>query len=82
MNNIYEPLVEQFMRAFSQKIYPFINDVTTRAFELRITLIEEEEKETIKEFMWTEFGKELLRKSVHGLPEFYKLHLLKKLDNQ
>lgn len=44
--------------------------------------IEEEEKETIKEFMWTEFGKELLRKSVHGLPEFYKLHLLKKLDNQ
>ncbi len=42
--------------------------------------IEEEEKETIKNFLWKEFGTEVLRTAVHGLPEFYKLHLLKKLD--
>lgn len=42
--------------------------------------IEEEEKETIKNFLWKEFGSEVLRTSVKGLPEFYKLHLLKKLD--
>ena len=44
--------------------------------------IEEEEKETIKEFLWKEFGTEVLRMSVHGLPEFYKMHLLKKLDQK
>lgn len=43
--------------------------------------IEEEEKETIKTFLWKEFGTEVLRTAVHGLPEFYKLHLLKKLDD-
>ena len=44
--------------------------------------IEEEEKEIIKNFLWSEFGKEVLRSAVHGLPEFYKMQLLKKLDNQ
>lgn len=44
--------------------------------------IEEEEKETIKNFLWQEFGKDVLRSSVHGLPEFYKMHLLKKLDDK
>lgn len=43
--------------------------------------IEEEEKETIKNFLWKEFGSEVLRTSVQGLPEFYKMWLLKKLDN-
>lgn len=43
--------------------------------------IEQEEKENIKTFLWSEFGKELLRTAVHGLPEFYKMWLLKKLDN-
>ena len=42
--------------------------------------ITDEEQETIKNFLWSEFGKEVLRSSVHGLPEFYKMHLLKKLD--
>lgn len=44
--------------------------------------IEEEEKEIIKAFLWNEFGKDVLRASVHGLPEFYKLFLLRKLDTQ
>lgn len=47
-----------------------------------ITDIEEEEEETIKNFLWKEFGNEVLRTSVHGLPEFYKLQLLKKLDQK
>jgi hypothetical protein len=44
--------------------------------------ITEEEKETIKNFLWNEFGKELLGTAVKGLPEFYKLKLLKKLDEK
>ena len=36
----------------------------------------EEEKENIKYFLWREFGEELLRKSVWGLPEFYKKYLM------
>jgi hypothetical protein len=42
--------------------------------------IEEEEKEEIKKFLWNHFGKEVLRTGVQGLPEFYKLKLLRKLD--
>lgn len=40
--------------------------------------IEEEEKEIIKEFLWKEFGKEVIRKSTAGLPEWYKERLLKR----
>lgn len=42
--------------------------------------ITDEEQETIKSFLWKEFGVEVLRTSVHGFPEWYKLQLLKKLD--
>jgi hypothetical protein len=38
--------------------------------------ITEEEKEIIKDFLWKEFGKELLRKSTVGFPEWYKEQLL------
>lgn len=44
--------------------------------------IKEEEEENIKKFLWQEFGKEVLQTAVKGLPEFYKLHLLKKLDSE
>lgn len=37
--------------------------------------IMEEEVETIKQFLFREFGKDLLRRSVAGLPEWYKLQL-------
>jgi len=37
--------------------------------------IEEEEADRIKQFLWKEFGWELLRKSVHGFPEYYKRKL-------
>ena len=37
--------------------------------------ISEEEMETVKAFLWKEFGGELLRKSTGGFPEFYKRHL-------
>lgn len=43
--------------------------------------IEDEDKETIKNFLWKEFGDEVLRTAVHGLPEFYKMWLLRKLDD-
>ena len=39
--------------------------------------IEAEEKENIKEWLWNEFGKEVLRSSTVGFPEWYKEHLLK-----
>lgn len=39
--------------------------------------IEEEEKENIKEFLWKEFGREVLRKSIKGIPEWYKERLAK-----
>lgn len=42
--------------------------------------IKEEEEDNIKKFLWQEFGKEVLQTAVKGLPEFYKLHLLRKLD--
>lgn len=37
--------------------------------------ITEEEAETIKNFLWREFGDELIRRSVAGLPEWYKEQL-------
>lgn len=39
--------------------------------------ISQEEKENIKDFLWKEFGDEVLRESVKGLPEWYKEKLLK-----
>jgi hypothetical protein len=44
--------------------------------EVNLDIIEEE-KENIKEFLWKEFGKAVLRKSTAGLPEWYKEKLLK-----
>ena len=38
--------------------------------------IREEESEAIKAFLWGEFGKEILRKSVAGLPGWYKRRLV------
>ena len=40
--------------------------------------IGEEEKENIKEFLWKEFGSQLLRRSTVGLPEWYKNVLLER----
>jgi hypothetical protein len=37
--------------------------------------IVEEEKETIKDFLWKEFGQEVIRGSVVGFPEYYKMKL-------
>jgi len=36
-----------------------------------------EEKETIKNFLFREFGQEIIRKSTAGLPEWYKEKLIK-----
>jgi len=38
--------------------------------------IETEEKEGIKEHLWKEFGREVLRVAAKGFPEFYKKYLL------
>lgn len=43
--------------------------------EVTVDIIEEE-KENIKDFLWREFGKEVLRKAGAGLPEWYKEKLL------
>jgi hypothetical protein len=43
--------------------------------------ITEEEKENIKEFLFKEFGQEILRYSTRGLPEWYKEKLLKNSFN-
>jgi hypothetical protein len=40
--------------------------------------IEEEEKENIKEFLWNEYGKDIMRRAVIGFPEFYKNFLLQR----
>lgn len=40
--------------------------------------IAEEEKENIKNFLWNEFGKEITRHAVKGLPEWYKESLAKR----
>lgn len=40
--------------------------------------IVEEEKENIKNFLWKEFGDQLLRSSVSGFPEWYKKYLAEK----
>lgn len=37
--------------------------------------ITEEEKENIQRFLWREFGRDLLRQSTHGLPEWWKSKL-------
>ena len=39
--------------------------------------VEEEEKENIKNFLWKEFGNEVLRYSIKGFPEYYKTKILK-----
>jgi len=39
--------------------------------------ITEEEKENIKEFLWKEYGSEILRYAVGGFPQWYKEKLLK-----
>jgi len=39
--------------------------------------IAEEEMDNIKNFLWNEFGKEIIRTSVKGFPEWYKEHLVK-----
>ena len=39
--------------------------------------IVEEEKENIKNFLWKEFGKEVIRISTNGLPEWYKEKLVR-----
>lgn len=41
----------------------------------------DEEQEEIKDFLWKNFGQELLRKSTAGLPEWYKEQLAKGLVN-
>lgn len=40
------------------------------------TDIAEEEKENIKEFLWKEFGKDVLRHATRGLPEWYKKQIM------
>ncbi len=37
--------------------------------------ITEEEIDTIKAFLWSEFGGDLLRRAIHGAPEWYKQRL-------
>jgi ATP-dependent helicase/DNAse subunit B len=44
--------------------------------------ITEEEKENILNFLWNEFGKELLRNAVKGFPEFYKRYLAERNFNK
>lgn len=43
--------------------------------------VTEEEKENIKNFLWKEFGGEILRYSTRGLPEWYKKLLVKRFFN-
>ena len=38
----------------------------------------DEEEQTIKDFLWKEFGKEILRSAAKGLPEWYKQRLLER----
>ena len=45
------------------------------------TDIEEEEKETIKDKLWTIFGKNIIRNSSRGMAEFYKEWLIKESIN-
>ncbi len=40
--------------------------------------ITEEEKENIKDFLWNEFGREVLKTATRGLSEWYKEYLAKK----
>lgn len=43
--------------------------------------IELEEKDNIKDFLWDEFGRELLRSSTRGIAEWYKQYLLDLMSN-
>jgi hypothetical protein len=43
--------------------------------------IAEEESEAIRDFLWREFGDDLLRKSISGLPEWYKMQLAARMSN-
>lgn len=44
--------------------------------------VEEEEKEIIKDFLWKQFGGEVLRIAARGFPEYYKQKLLERgFDN-
>ena len=40
--------------------------------------IADEEKDNIKEFLWNEFGQEVLRHATKGFPEWYKQHLMER----
>jgi hypothetical protein len=51
-------------------------DIGKLMMEVKADIVEEEQVE-IKEFLWREFGSQLLRKSTAGLPEWYKESLLK-----
>lgn len=51
-------------------------DIGNLMKEVNIDIITEE-KDVILEFLWKEFGKELLRVATRGLPEWYKEQLLK-----
>ena len=44
--------------------------------------ITEEHQEEIKDLLWKYFGKDLLRRSTSGFPEFYKEYLLEQLDKE
>lgn len=44
--------------------------------------ITEEEKENIKDFLWKQFGKEVLKTATRGLPEWYKDKLMKESFNE
>lgn len=52
-------------------------DISKLIMEVKADIVEEEQFE-IKEFLWREFGSQLLRKSTAGLPEWYKETLLKR----
>jgi hypothetical protein len=61
-------LAEQDKISFEPK------DIGLLIKEIQSDIIEEE-KETIKEFLWKEFGSDLIRRSTAGFAEFYKEYL-------
>jgi len=58
------------------KIDGFPHDIGLLIKEIKRD-VEEEEKEHIKEFLWKNFGEDILRYSVVGFPEWYKEETLK-----
>ena len=44
--------------------------------------IKEEEKEVIKNFLWKEFGQEVLRTACSGFPEYFKMKIMKETFNE